>query len=42
VALALKAQTEYDKFRPLQDAAFESDFDKEVKKITPKKKRNDE
>lgn len=38
----LKAETEYDKFRPLQDAAFESDFDKEVKKITQKKKRNDE
>ncbi len=41
VALAL-AHKEYDKFRPLQDAAFESDFDKEVKKITPKKKNNNE
>ncbi len=41
VALAL-AHKEYDKFRPLQDAAFESDFDKEVKKTTPEKKRNDE
>lgn len=38
----LKADTEYDKFRPIQDAAFESDFDKDIKKITQKKKNNDQ
>lgn len=38
VAVTL-AQNEYDKFRVLQDKSFESDFDKEVKKITEKPKR---
>lgn len=38
VAVAL-AQSEYDKFRVLQDKTFESDFDKEVKKISGKTKR---
>lgn len=40
VALKL-AEKEYDKFRVIQDRNFESDFDKEVKKITdkPKKKK---
>lgn len=40
VALKL-AEKEYDKFRVIQDHNFESDFDKEVKKITdkPKKKK---
>ncbi|NUN08651.1 MAG: virulence RhuM family protein [Ignavibacteriaceae bacterium] len=33
------AQSEYDKFRVLQDRSFESDFDKEVKKISGKPKR---
>ncbi len=39
VALKL-AEQEYDKFWVIQDRNFESDFDKEVKKITdqPKKK----
>lgn len=38
VAVSL-AQSEYDKFRVLQDKSFESDFDKEVKKISGKPKR---
>lgn len=40
VALKL-AEKEYDKFRVIQDRNFESDFDKEVKKITnkPQKKK---
>ena len=38
----LKAETEYEKFRPLQDANHESDFDKEVKKIIPKKNNNEQ
>ncbi len=32
----LKAQQEFDKFRVLQDKNFESDFDKEVKRISGK------
>ncbi|HLG03199.1 MAG TPA: virulence RhuM family protein, partial [Bacteroidia bacterium] len=32
------AENEYDKFRVIQDRSFESDFDKEVKKLTPGKK----
>lgn len=31
----LKAEQEYDKFRVIQDRAYESDFDKEVKKLNP-------
>jgi hypothetical protein len=38
VALKL-AEKEYDKFRVIQDRNFESDFDKEVKKITGKPKK---
>lgn len=29
----LKAEIEFDKFRVIQDTNFESDFDKEIKKI---------
>ncbi len=32
------AETEYEKFRTLQDQNYESDFDKEVKKVMNKKK----
>ena len=31
----LKAESEYDKFRELQDQTYESDFDKEIKKLKP-------
>lgn len=31
----LKAEQEYDKFRVIQDKTYESDFDKEVKKLKP-------
>ena len=31
----LKAEQEYDKFRVIQDRTYESDFDKEVKKLNP-------
>jgi len=34
----LKAEQEYDKFRVIQDKNYESDFDKEVKKISQKHK----
>ena len=37
VAIRL-AEKEYDKFRVIQDQNFESDFDKEIKKIKPGKK----
>jgi hypothetical protein len=37
VAIKL-AESEYDKFRITQDKSFESDFDKEIKKIKPAKK----
>ena len=33
------AEKEYEKYRVIQDKNFESDFDKEVKKITPPKKK---
>lgn len=33
------AEKEFDKFRIIQDKNFESDFDKEVKKLTSKKKK---
>ena len=29
----LKAEAEYDKYRVIQDNEYESDFDKEIKKI---------
>lgn len=38
VAIAL-AKSEFDKFRMIQDKNFESDFDKEVRKLTTKRKR---
>lgn len=31
----LKAEGEYDKFRVIQDQNYESDFDKEIKKLKP-------
>ncbi|HEY8783197.1 MAG TPA: hypothetical protein VIM16_16340 [Mucilaginibacter sp.] len=35
--IALKlAEEEYSKFRVIQDQSFESDFDKEIKKINKK------
>lgn len=34
------AEEEYDRFRVVQDREFESDFDKEVKKLSGEKKRN--
>lgn len=39
VAIKL-AESEYDKFRIVQDKSFESDFDMEIKKIKPAKKDN--
>lgn len=33
----LKAETEFEKYRVIQDREYESDFDKEVKKINPPK-----
>ncbi len=33
------AEQEYDQFRVIQDKTFESDFDKEVKKLTPSRKK---
>jgi hypothetical protein len=39
VAMKL-AESEYDKFRIVQDKSFESDFDMEIKKIKPAKKDN--
>jgi hypothetical protein len=35
------AESEFDKYRVIQDQLYESDFDKEVKKMTDKFKRND-
>ena len=34
----LKAETEYDKFRVIQDELYESDFDREIKKMLDHKK----
>lgn len=34
------AEIEYEKFRITQDKNFESDFEREVKKISDKKKKN--
>ena len=33
------AEKEYDKFRLIQDKVFESDFDNEIKKLTPPKRK---
>jgi len=35
----LKAETEFEKFRPIQDKLYESDFDKEIKKLIEKGKK---
>ncbi|KJJ84586.1 toxin Fic [Candidatus Omnitrophus magneticus] len=35
----LKAESEYEKYRPIQDKFFESDFDREIKKLADKKER---
>ena len=35
----LKAESEYDKFRVIQDQNYVSDFDKEMKKLIDKKKK---
>lgn len=34
------AEKEFEKFRVIQDRNFESDFEKEIKKIADKKKKN--
>jgi len=39
VAVTL-AEKEYDKFRVIQDRDFESDFDREIKKIKTSKKKD--
>lgn len=31
----IKAETEFDKFRVIQDQNYESDFDREIKKLKP-------
>jgi hypothetical protein len=36
----LKAEMEYEKFRVVQDKIFESDFDKEVKKMISVNKKS--
>lgn len=33
------AEEEYEKYRPIQNQLFESDFDKEIKKLLPKEKK---
>lgn len=38
----LKAESEFEKYRVLQDREYESDFDKEVKKLKEKTKRDEE
>lgn len=35
----LKAESEFEKYRPIQDILFESDFDKKIKKLIDKKER---
>lgn len=35
----LKAESEYDKFRVIQDQNYVSDFDKEMRKLIDKKKK---
>lgn len=37
----LKAETEYERYRVIQDSEYESDFDKEIKKLTENKKKKD-
>jgi len=36
----LKAESEYEKYRPIQDRLFESDFDREIKKMIDKKEND--
>jgi len=35
------AENEYEKYRPIQNKSFESDFDKEIKKLLPKENNNE-
>jgi len=35
----LKAESEFEKYRVIQDRTYESDFDKEIKRLTPPKKK---
>ncbi len=35
------AESEFEKYRPIQNRLFESDFDREIKKLFPKKKNNE-
>ncbi len=37
----IKAESEYEKYRVIQDKNYISDFDKEIKKLLPKKKNNE-
>ena len=36
-----KAETEFEKYRIIQDRLFKSDFDKEIMKQLPKNNKND-
>ena len=36
------AENEFEKYRPIQDRLFESDFDKEIKRIEGKLDKSDE
>jgi hypothetical protein len=36
--MKLKAEAEYKKFRVIQDQNYESDFDKEIKRLGKKRK----
>jgi hypothetical protein len=33
----IKAESEFEKYRPIQDKLFESDFDREIKKLLENK-----
>ena len=37
----LKAESEFEKYRVIQDREYESDFDREVKRIKEKTKRDE-
>ncbi len=37
----LKAESEFDKYRVIQDKNYISDFDKEIKKLLLKEKNNE-
>jgi hypothetical protein len=36
------AESEFEKYRPIQDRLFESDFDKEIKRIEGKRNKSDD